>query len=402
MIGERLRQARLAAGFTLEQVSTQLGALGQPITRAGLSKYERNRSTPPPTLLLKLARVLGVTGQYFIQEPEVLVEWLAFRKHPQLPANRQKHIKAYATQIAEGQVWLLNALYPGEQPLLPRRRPVSTADEAEAAAMDLRDLWKLGEAPLESVTQTAESRGAIVVGWRWDEGRLDGLSGWVNGYIPLAVVNTSTSPDRRRYTLAHELGHMVMHTAAQGSEAEERLAHRFAAAFLVPATAARRELGERRRRLSFDELALLKRKYGLSMNGWVHRAYDLGIIDEGHHNSLCRAFDARHWKKREPTAYAGWEEPKRLEQLTLHALAEGIITEARARQLCPWYSGSDAVPVASSQAGLTAKALLAQPEEERAHMLATTAAEAAALYRDNPELTDFDAFGANDLYDYPD
>jgi len=69
MIGDRLRQARLAKGFTLDQVSAQLGALGQPMTQAGLSRYEHNGSTPPPTLLLKLACVLGVTSRYFLQEP---------------------------------------------------------------------------------------------------------------------------------------------------------------------------------------------------------------------------------------------------------------------------------------------------------------------------------------------
>ncbi len=68
MIGDRLRQARLAKGLTLDQVSVQLGALDQPMTKAGLSRYEHNNSTPPPTLLLKLACVLGVTSRHFLQE----------------------------------------------------------------------------------------------------------------------------------------------------------------------------------------------------------------------------------------------------------------------------------------------------------------------------------------------
>ena len=402
MIGERLRQARLAAGLTLDQVSAQLGALGQPITKAGLSKYERNGSTPPPTLLLKLAHVLGVTSHYFLQESEVRIEWLAFRKHPQLPVSRQEHIKAYAAKVAEGQVWLQHTLYPNEQPVMLMPRSVETSEEAEQAAMDLRALWGLGEAPIESVTQAAELHGAVVVDWKLDEGTLDGISGWVNNIVPLAVVNTSTAPDRRRYTLSHELGHMVMHTDAQDPDEEERLAHRFAAAFLVPEAMAHRELGERRRHLSLDELALLKRKYGLSMNGWVHRAYDLGIIDEGHHNTLCRAFVEHGWKKKEPVAYDGWEEPKRLEQLVLHALAEGVITEARATQLCPWRDRDDDRPAERpAESGLTATALLRLPAGERSRALAAAAAAAAPLYRGDPDLTGFDAFGEDDLYADP-
>jgi len=401
MIGERLRQARLAAGLTLDQVSTQLTALGHPITKAGLSKYERNGSTLPPTFLLKVAQALGVTSDYFLHESEVRIEWLAFRKHPQLPISRQEHIKAYAAKVAEGQVWLQQTLYPNDQPVMLTPRPIETAEEAERAATDLRILWGLGEAPIESVTQAAELHGAVVVDWKLDEGTLDGISGWVNDIVPLAVVNTSTAPDRRRYTLSHELGHMVMHTDAQDSD-EERLAHRFAAAFLVPEAMARRELGERRRHLSLDELAILKRKYGLSMNGWVHRAYDLGIIDEGHHNMLCRSFVEHGWKKKEPVAYDGWEEPKRLEQLVLHALAEGVITEARAAQLCPWRNkGDDRWSERPAEPGLTATALLRLPAEERSRALAAAAAAAAPLYRDDPDLTGFDAFGEDDLYADP-
>jgi len=400
MIGERLRQARLAAGLTLDQVSAQLGALGQPITKAGLSKYERNGSTPPPTLLLKLAQVLGVTSHYFLQESEVRIEWLAFRKHPRLPVSRQEHIKAYAARVAEGQVWLQQRLYPNEQPVMLTPRPVETPEEAEQVAMDLRALWRLGEAPIESVTQAAELHGAVVVDWKLDEGTLDGVSGWVNDIVPLTVVNTSTAPDRRRYTLSHELGHMVMKTDVRNSDEEERLAHRFAAAFLVPGAIARRELGECRRHLSLDELALLKRKYGLSMNGWVHRAYDLGIIDEGHHNTLCRAFVEHGWKKKEPVAYDGWEEPKRLEQLVLHALAEGVITEARAAQLCPW-RGDDRRAERPAESGSTATALLRLPAGERSRALAAAAVAAAPLYRDDPDLTGFDAFGEDDLYADP-
>lgn len=54
---DRVSQARLAAGLTLEQVSVRMGAHGQPITKARLSKYERNASTPSLAFLLTLGRV---------------------------------------------------------------------------------------------------------------------------------------------------------------------------------------------------------------------------------------------------------------------------------------------------------------------------------------------------------
>ena len=392
----------MAAGLTLEQVSVRMGALGQPITKAGLLEYEPNASTPSPTFLLKLAQALDVTGQYFMREPAVRVAWMAFRKHPRLSENRQEQIKAYAAQLAEGQLWLEQTIYPGARPLMPTPRPARTPEDAEDAATELRALWKLGEAPIESLSEAAEAHGTIVVGWRQDDGKVDGLSGWVNETILLALVNTSTAPERRRYTLAHELGRMVMQPDAEHAADSELLAQRFAAAFLVPAATARRELGVRRHHLSFDELALLKRKHGLSMSGWAHRAYDLGIIDEGRRNALCRAFARNGWKKQEPAVFHGRQEPTRLEQLVLHAVAEGIVTETQAKQLCPWYSARSVQEKYTGGGPATARVTIRQSAEDRSRVLVAAAVGAEHLYRDNSDLVGFDASGEGDLCDYPD
>ena len=330
------------------------------------------------------------------------VAWVAFRKHLRLSGNSQEQIKAYTAQIAEGQLWLEETIYPGARPLMPAPRTVRTPDNAEDAAMELRTLWKLGEAPIESVTGTVETHGTIVVGWRQDEGRVDGLSSWVNETIPLAFVNTSTAPERRRYTLAHELGHMVMQSAAEHAADGELLAQRFAAAFLVPTAIARRELGVRRHHLSLDELAFLKRKHSLRIRGWAHRAYDLGIIDEGHRNALCRAFVRNSWKKQEPAVLHGWEEPTRLEQLVLHAVAEGIVSETQAKQLCPWYSARSVQEEHTGGREMTAKVAIRLSAEDRSRLLVAAAVGAEHLYRDNFGLVGFDASGKDDLCDYPD
>jgi Zn-dependent peptidase ImmA (M78 family) len=399
MIGDRLRRTRLAAGLTLDELRLSLQEAGVTLTRAALSKYELNKSTPPAATLMKLARVLNVPPSHFLQEPKTAITWLAFRKHPRLPAGRQEHIKAYALQVAEQQMWLEEALNVATPAAFPPPRLVTMAEEAEQAALDLRDTWKLGEAPIESVTQTAETHGAVVIAWSHDEGTLDGLSAWVNGATPLAVVNDKVSPDRRRFTLAHEFGHMLMMPGGdQTGIAEEQFAHRFAAAFLVPGPVAIQELGRRRRRLSLREIALLKQKYGLSMLGWIHRAHDLEIIDHGLYHSLYRTFVANGWKKVEPEAYHGDEAPIRLEQLTARALAEGILTEARARQICP----RAVTTLLQSEPRISAhgpRAVQALPRGERNRVLTAAASLAAPLYREGGELTGFDAFGEENFLD---
>lgn len=403
MIGDRMRQARLAAGLTLAEVAERLGNAGQPITRQGISKYEHNRSTPKASFLLRLAQALGVKSSYFLEEPDLRVEWLAFRKDATLTPTRQAQIRAHAKNVAEGQYDLWLTLYPNEKPQFPHIEPIRTFDDAEAAAVQLREAWGLGDAPIESVTQSIEDHGGVVVSWPHDEGQFDGLAAWMNHSVPLIISSTAVSPDRRRFNLAHEMEHLLSHREGPVSAEEEPLAHRFAGAFLVPVEVARRELGDRRRHLNFEELGLLKCKYGLSMQAWVHRARDLDIIDDGLYNMLSAEFVSRNLKKREPAQWAceAPEEPLRLKQMVLRAFAEGVITEEHALQLCPGCLTPQ--PLARPEGRkYTAVELMKLPREERNRILAEAAAAAEEEYRTNPELTEFEAFGEDDLYDeYP-
>ena len=402
MIGERLRQARLASGMTLEEVVTQLGALGQPLTKAGLSKYEMNKSQPQATTLLKLGQVFGVRSAYFTEEPGAEVEWVAFRKQSHLPQGRQEHIKAYATQVVEGQCWLQDVVYPDLRPDFPRQGRAQTPDDAEGCAEHLRRAWELGELPIESMSQTIEDHGGIVISWSEDEGKFDGLSGWANRSTPVMVFNRRVSTDRQRYNLAHELGHMMLDSSDLPEQEHEGLAHRFAAAFLVPRRVARKELGEKRRHVDLNEFGLLKRKYGLSMQAWARRARDVEIIDEGYYKKLCVDFSSRGWRKQEPVLFQGDEEPTKLKQMTLHALAEGVITRERASQLCP--GGIEQPPRAAeadTERGLylSAVELMRLPQRERDRILAAAAVEAEAAYRTDRDLTDFEAFADDDFFD---
>jgi Zn-dependent peptidase ImmA (M78 family) len=114
---------------------------------------------------------------------------------------------------------------------------------------------------------------------------------------------------------------------------EEKAADRFAGAFLVPAPVARFELGERRDTLHLYELHLLKHKYGLSMQGWIYRARDLGILSENATIRLFQDFRRAGWHRHEPGDQLPPEVPKRMERLVLRALAEDLISESRGAEL---------------------------------------------------------------------
>ena len=400
MINERIKQARLLSGMTQSEVVSKLGEHGIKLTKGGLSKYERGGSVPSTGVLLKLANVLSVKTNYFFEDPSIKIQWLAYRKHVSLGKKRQEQIQAFAAEVLNGQLWLQEKLYPNDIPSFPKREKVKTFNAAENTAAKLRNHWNLSDTAIESLTGIIEDRGGVVINYPYDNKDFQGFSGWANKKYAVAVVCGQSPVDRCRFSLAHELGHLMMDNQEVDPKYEEKLTYRFAAAFIVPSSVAFRELGEHRRRLSFQELSMLKRKHGLSMQAWIRRAFDLGIIKEGHYRSLNIELRSRGWHKKEPIEYNGEELPSKLKQMTLRALSEGIITPIKAEELCPGCKNDIQLP-AGDEPMLYRSAIDAMnlPKKERESLLEESALLAEKVYSENPELYNFRALGDEDWVD---
>ena len=398
MIGNRIRQARLSAGLYLRDVVTQLEGLGESFSKQRLSNYERNKRNPSAAALTVLGRALGVRPAYFLEEPDVTIRWMSYRCQSRLGKRQKEEIEAFGQSVAERHMYLQATLFPNEKPALPNRQEVATANEAEAVAVRLRDCWQLGRAPIDGLTQTIEKNGGIVVDYEAEGVRFDGLSGWVNDQFPLLVVNSHVPDDRRRFDLAHELGHLLMECGSATPREEENLAYRFAGALLVPAEAAFQEVGVQRRTISLQELVPLKANWGLSMQAWLRRLHDLGIINDPVYKTACIEFGKRGWRQKEPVRFEGHEQRTRLRQMTLRALAEGVITQDKAQQLCPEATEAmEMEEVAQAPTFALASELMRLPAAKRRQVLAKAAALVEKDYRTDPELTDFEAFGEEDL-----
>lgn len=149
----------------------------------------------------------------------------------------------------------------------------------------------------------------------------------------MIVVNRATREERQRFTLSHELGHMVQRVPLDIDA--EKAAHRFAEAFLMPAEALRAEMGAHRSSIGWSELFDLKRLFGVSVQALTIRCRDLGIFDAALCQRLFRDFSRFGWRSPpydEPFAIPG-EEPRRFERLCFRALAEGAVSEAKAAEL---------------------------------------------------------------------
>jgi Zn-dependent peptidase ImmA (M78 family) len=388
--------------MTQDEVVEALASHGVSLTKGGLSKYERGGSTPKATVLRGLSKVLGLESSYFLEVPSIAVRWLAFRKRERMGKKRQERVKAVAESQVEVHLTLRRALEPVQDEPQPPRVPVRELEDAEKAAQALRDYWRLGDQPIASVTAAIEDGGGVVVESGGEDDLFDGLSGWANETVPVVVVSSAVSDDRRRFSLAHELGHLFMRIEDQvDARTAEKMAHSFAAAFLVTAATVRRELGTRRRHLDFRELAVLKQKHGLSMQAWIFRAADLGIIEQAHARSLLAKMSARGWRRQEPVEFNGEERPRKLQQLTVRALAEGLLSNAQAERICPGVSRVTGELDVETLGPMSARSLVRLPLEERDRLLAQAAVAVANEYEEGGTLSGFESLSWEDHFDTP-
>lgn len=333
MIGDRIQQARQAAGLSLRALAEKAN-----VSAMAISKYENNQSTPSSTVLLALSAALGVRSEYFFRQGEVELTDINHREHHQLPEKEERKVLADIKEQLER--WIaLEEVAPAPWSVafaLPTdlKAKITDYDEIEECALSMRRHWKLGINPVSDLIDTIETKGIKVLITQYDGHKhFNGLSARVNG-APVVVVGKHWPGDRQRFTLAHELGHLVLHGRLANKLDEEQACHRFAGAFLAPKPSVLQCLGERRSHLELQELHLLKLDWGLSMQAWSFRARDLNIISKTTYQALWRD-TMRHWKAAgvEPGEQYPRENTSLLKQLVYRALAEDRLSESRAAEL---------------------------------------------------------------------
>ncbi|MCO6427126.1 XRE family transcriptional regulator [Nitrosomonas communis] len=332
MIGERLARARAASSLSMRALAEQVGVSANMI-----KKYEHDQSMPASPILLKLAKALSVRTEYFFRPVKVDLKEIKYRKHSGTPESIIKRIHSDVLDQVERWQELAN-LWPNF-PILPFQLPeglpvsISEMDEIEAVANHVRKEWAIGFDPIADLIDTLEARGVLVIMASIDQGtKFDGMQASI-GNQPIIVISANWPGDRQRFTLAHELGHLILHGRLSHELNEEKACNRFAGSFLLPASSIREQLGEKRHNLEVRELHLLKLEYGLSMQACLYRAKDLEIIGNSTFEKLIKLFSWNGWRKREPWDPCPTEKTYLFQQLVYRALAEDIVSESKAAEL---------------------------------------------------------------------
>ncbi|MBI2918914.1 MAG: helix-turn-helix domain-containing protein [Chloroflexi bacterium] len=332
MIGERLRMLRLSRALSLEALAVEMGGM---VTKQALSKYERGKATPSPVVLVKLAAALGVKAVYLMSRPRVNVEFVAYRIRMRLPKKEQARIEAVLAEALEDRVRLQELVGQRDGSVIPMRKlRAEGTQDVENAAEELRAQWKLGVGPIGSVVATLEEHFVCVLQMDAAD-RFDGVSAVAyddeRNVKAAAVLTRSGIPgERQRLNLVHELGHLVLDVPQDGDE--EKAAFRFGGAFLAPADRLFQEVGRKRAFIPLDEVLLLKKQLGMSVQALLYRLRDLGVITESYYRQWCIDINRLGWKRNEPLELPS-EEPSWQRRNVLRLLAEGVLSADEAARM---------------------------------------------------------------------
>jgi len=336
MLNQRIKNSRRAAGLSLRNLAEKID---NRVTAQAISKYERGESMPSSGVLIALAGALGVSVNHLVSDSEMVLEDVEFRRKKLTSRREEARVEAKVLHLLERYLAVEEILglpsvtwdKPREAPWPVLRDPA----EAEHAALRLRASWGLGLDPIPNLVELLEERGIKALGM--DLTNIDGLTARVRredgDTACVIVVNRRDWGERQRFTAAHELGHMVLNVVPRVDD--EKTAHRFAGAFLMPAETLRAEIGKRRKSMGWGEFFELKRIFGVSVQALTYRCKDLGIFGDTLFRLLFDEFTRHGWRSppyQEPHAMPG-EEPRRFERLCFRALVEGAISEAKAAEL---------------------------------------------------------------------
>jgi Zn-dependent peptidase ImmA (M78 family)/DNA-binding XRE family transcriptional regulator len=301
--------ARISRGLSQAQLAEIMG-----IEQGTLSKLESGLLNPKDEYLEKLCDALNYPLSFFAENVNVLSPLIThYRKRKSLNNTKLDFIE-YNIYIRKH---LIKKLLKSAE--IPNKLFHVSPEEhdPENIARIVRQRWNVPRGPIKNVVELLEKNGVIVLQIEQNDDKLDGEMIPDENNLPVIYINKNLSGDRQRFTLAHELGHLVMHGGSYipNADSAEIEANYFSSEFLMPSDDIRYQLSEN---LSLNQLGDLKRYWKTSMASIIRRAKDLDSIDDSRYTSLNVQLSRAGYKKKEPNFDVNPEKPVIFKQL-LHA-----------------------------------------------------------------------------------
>lgn len=286
-----LKLAREARYITQVELALMLG-----VEQGTLSKIEKEILNIDSNLIQRIAKLLDFPIEFFYQDRKVLYVEGFYRRKITTPI---KLLKQYVAQMTIAEWHFLKLMDEVE---LPETKLPSWDIEKDGSpamcASYIREFWQLPKGRIANLSKLIEDHGIVII--PLDLGEMAGFSTFINGNIPVIYVNIYTATDRLRLTIAHELGHLILHFGKKISTDRdaEKEAYQFAMELLVPS----RMIKPYFTKLSLDKLADLKSYWYVSMQSLLLYANTLGMLTKNQYKYLWIQMGALGYKVKEPVS----------------------------------------------------------------------------------------------------
>ena len=323
-----LTLAREAKGLTQSQLASALG-----FSQSTIGKWENGLACPTDQELAGVAAALDTQAELLRIDTSRHLASLSNFYHRALAKARRSDLKILHAQCSIRDIQIDRLLHyaPINEDCIPSIDPDNHAGDIGRVAAMARSAMGLSPGPIFNLTETIEQNGGIVVDEDMQADGVDALCRWMPAMPKIFFVNGTKPADRLRFSLAHELGHTVMHFQRDRDlkQAEDE-ANRFAAEFLMPARDIRRDF---RPSMRLADYVPLKEKWRTSIQSLVRRSYDVGTIPENRYKFLCIEISKNGWRTTEPVRIPG-EKPSAFRSLVRYHMEGGYSLDDLAGVLC--------------------------------------------------------------------
>ena len=291
---EQLTFAREYRGFT----QTALAAKVKGLSQSNLSKYEKGFGGLSDNMLGLIMSTLDFPMKFLDMNIVNKVDSKHYRKKATITVKTRNEIDRTISLIAYCFDWLSEFVEIPDYSF--GYYDMDNGISPEELAGHIRNKYRLGMSPISDICNFLERNGVFIYMWDSPNDEFDGVSLITDAGNHLIIVNRNRSNDRVRFTLAHELGHILMHECPSfpvfSIRDKEKEANAFASELLLPSQAVRNALHNVR----LGQFPELKRYWLVSMASLLEKAKNINAIASEKYKSMRMDFSRRHWNKKEP------------------------------------------------------------------------------------------------------
>lgn len=307
VIPSRIKEARIARQMTLNELAENIG-----MTKQAISQMEIGRIEPLPQNLRKMADILDFPISFFYKNTIVdkdNSEAIHFRKNSNVSQKLARAAETRLDWLYETYSFLSKYVdfpktdIPG---FLPEIEGINDYDEEsiENIAYKLREYWSLGEGPIDNLVNVLQKKGILIGNVKLNNQNVDAYSKWMNGIPVIILGKDKGSAVRYRFSLAHELGHLILHSHITEEdkidvETYKRIedeANMFASSFLMPEKSFVKGFYSSR----LESFINLKYKWKVSIGSMIIRSRQLNLINENQYTYLWKKMSYSGYRKNEP------------------------------------------------------------------------------------------------------